>query len=271
MNTRRFHFFYNRLPLAGVLIAALLLTSMVSAQEGLPPLTPYTQNFDTLASTPEGGTTSTGIPNGWAFNETGTGADTNYRIEDGTANNGDTYSFGTVAASDRAFGGLNSGSVTPVIGAYFQNNTGGTIGQLQISFYCEMWRQGTAGRADRMDFQYSTNATSLTDGTWTDFDSLDCVGVDTGGTGAINGNTQRTLVNGTITGLNIVNGSTFWLRWGTFDASGADDGLAIDDFVMNEFTTNAVALSGLSVTSPFAALAVGLVAAVGLVVLRKRK
>ncbi len=45
----------------------------------------------------------------------------------------------------------------------------------------------------------------------------------------------------------------------------------IDVFTPSGWTPNAVALSGLSVTSPFAALAMGLLAAAGLVVLRKRK
>ncbi len=34
----------------------------------------------------------------------------------------------------------------------------------------------------------------------------------------------------TITGLSIPNGATFWIRWLDFNASGADDGLAVDDF-----------------------------------------
>ena len=35
----------------------------------------------------------------------------------------------------------------------------------------------------------------------------------------------------TISGLSIPNGATFFIRWTDFDASGADDGLAVDDFV----------------------------------------
>jgi len=34
----------------------------------------------------------------------------------------------------------------------------------------------------------------------------------------------------TITGLNIANGATFYLRWSDFNATGSDDGLGIDDF-----------------------------------------
>src|SRR5262249_25564176 len=38
------------------------------------------------------------------------------------------------------------------------------------------------------------------------------------------------LLNSNITGLNIPAGATFWIRWTDVDATGADDGLAIDDF-----------------------------------------
>jgi hypothetical protein len=41
---------------------------------------------------------------------------------------------------------------------------------------------------------------------------------------------NATAINFTITGLNIGNGVTFYLRWSDFNATGADDGLGIDDF-----------------------------------------
>src|SRR5262249_39141393 len=81
----------------------------------------YTENFDTLANT---GTSST-TPNGWAFLETGTNANTTYTAGTGSSNAGDTYSFGTPAGNaERALGGLLSGSLNPTIGASFTNNTG---------------------------------------------------------------------------------------------------------------------------------------------------
>ncbi len=44
-----------------------------------------------------------------------------------------------------------------------------------ISYTGESWRIGSANRIDQLDFQYSTDATGLDDGTWTDFDNLDYV------------------------------------------------------------------------------------------------
>ncbi len=190
---------------------------------------PYTQDFDTLASS---GTSST-TPDGWAFSESGTNANANYTAGTGSSNTGDTYSFGATSSTERAFGGLLSGSLVPTIGAEFQNNAGDTIISLAVSYSCEQWRLGATGRTDRLDFQYSTDATSLTTGTWTDVDSLDCSStVTTGTTGALNGNdaANRNAVSGNIPSLSITNGAVFWIRWPDFNASGADDGLAVDDF-----------------------------------------
>lgn len=260
----------KKYSLVVVLLLVLSLAIPVNAQEILPPLTPYTQNFDTLASTPNDEFASI-VPNGWVFVESGTAANTTYRIGTGSANTGDTYSFGAIDSTDRAFGALLSGSLVSTIGVHFENGTGGTIGQLSIQYYCEMWRQGATGRVDRMDFQYSVDATSLTDGTWVDFDDLDCVGQDTGVVGAKDGNVLRTLVSGNITGLNIAHGETFWLRWLDFNAAGADDGLAIDDFVMNEFTATAVTFTSLNALSPALGISAALVLAGAVVTLRKRK
>jgi len=188
----------------------------------------YTQNFDTLATS---GITNTLFPPGWCLIETGGGARDNeqYAAGDGSSNTGDTYSFGTGAATDRAIGGLQSGTLIPLFGAAFVNNTGSTVAELAINYRGEVWRYGTVSREDRLDFQYSTNATSLNNGTWTDFNSLDYSETSGGTTGAVNGNSAFQNISSTITGLNIANGTTFWIRWSDFNAGGADDGAAIDD------------------------------------------
>ncbi len=194
---------------------------------------PYGQDFDTLALT---GTSNTAVPTGWDFFETGTNANTTYSAGTGSINTGDTYSFGATSSTERAFGCLRSGSLVPRVGVQFTNSTGGVITTLAITYAGEQWRLGATGRADRLDFQLSTSATSLADGpagTWVDYDALDFSSpVTTGTAGALNGNaaSNRAAMSLTITGLNIPNGGTFWIRWSDFDASGADDGLAVDDF-----------------------------------------
>jgi predicted extracellular nuclease len=103
-----------------------------------------------------------------------------------------------------------------------------------------LWRRGTAGRQDRLDFQYSLDATSLSDGTWIDVDALDFVGPDAcvpgvGTTGATDGNSADCVdaLGVGIKALAIADGASFWIRWNDFNASGADDGLAIDDFALS--------------------------------------
>ncbi len=195
----------------------------------------YSENFDTLASSG----TSSQLPTGWALLETGTSANQQYTAGTGSNNTGDTYSFGAASSTERALGTLRSGSLVPTIGVSFTNTTGSTITTLNVSYRGEQWRLGTANRAaDRLDFQYSLDATSLAIGTWTDVDTLDFSSpVTTGTVGLLNGNTNSTPVTGTITGLNIPSGATFWFRWNDFDVSGSDDGLAIDDFSLSTTVT----------------------------------
>ncbi len=194
-----------------------------------------TNNFNTLAS---GGNTATGGLNGWTFTETGGTGLTSYGISNGTSTAGNTYSYGSTGSSDRAFGTLlNSPKTALRIGTSFTNNTGATISQLEISYTGEQWRYGGAVGADRLDFQFclgSTNSVCSTTGSgWTDVDLLDFNSpVTSGSAGALNGNAtaNRTAVHYTIGGLSIPNNATYRIRFNDADKTGADDGLAIDDF-----------------------------------------
>jgi predicted extracellular nuclease len=198
-----------------------------------------TETFNSLVSTGTG-TAAANTPAGWGFVElpgaTGNSANTTYTAGTGSGNTGDTYSFGATGNSERAFGQLRSGAVTTVIGARYTNNSGGTITSLDISYTGEQWRIGNtaAARDDRMDFQYSLDATSLTTGTWNDVNALDFTNpVKTAASaGTLDGNlaANRASLSSSVTSLSIASGATFWIRWTDIDASGADDGLAIDDF-----------------------------------------
>ncbi len=254
-----------------VLFLNLFAFSNVAAFD-LPPMTQYTENFDTLLNSGTGST----MPADWYFSETGSNSNTTYTANDGSTLSGNTYSYGTGASTDRALGELTSNSVVSTLGASFTNKTGGTIGRLVISYVCEQWRSGdTTDVADILNFQYSTDATSLTTGTWTDWNGLDCTSsVTTLAAGALDGNNSsyRKSVSDTITGLNIANDATFWLRWTSTNISGSDDGLAIDDFVMDEQDSSAVTLSRLA-AQPTGALplAFGLLALGALVVVRRKR
>lgn len=190
------------------------------------------EDFNTLASTSSSGT----LPNGWYFEETGPNANITYTAGTGSNSPGDTYSFGAAGSTDRAFGTLQSGTLIPTIGAKFTNDTGGVINSLSITYTGEEWRLGTVSRTDRLDFQLSTNAITLTSpsATWTDYDALDFTTPFTASAGTRDGNASanRTIISYTITGLSIPSASNFWLRWLDFNASLSDDGLAIDDFAL---------------------------------------
>lgn len=223
-----------KLLYSSMVVFLCLIASGVNAQVALNTInSPYEQNFNSLFAIANG--TSDILPPGWLFSEAGTGANTTYGAGTGSSNAGNTYSFG-LDASDRAFGGLLSGALAPTVGAGFTNLTGSTITSLQITYRGEQWRFGTINRgSDRLDFQYSFNATSLTTGTWTELDALDFSSpVTTGATGALNGNASgnNSTLSFTIDGISIVNGATFFIRWSDFNVAGADDGLAIDDFII---------------------------------------
>lgn len=216
-------------------VASLAVVSLCSVAGAQVPLTGYgvpaAENFNTLAST---GTSSV-VPTGWAFLETGTNANALYSAGTGSNNAADTYSFGAAGSAERAFGGLRSGTLVPTIGAAFVNNIGGPIGRLDIEYVGEEWRLGTLGRLDKLDFQYSLNAVSLNTGTWTDVDALDFIApVTAGAIGLLDGNAaaNRTLISAAISGLSLAPTAVIWIRWTDFDGTGADDGLGVDDFQM---------------------------------------
>jgi predicted extracellular nuclease len=192
---------------------------------------PITENFDTLATT--------GVTNTWTDDSTIPGwysSRTAYRAESGSANTGALYSFGTGTATERALGGVASGSTGTVLyGVRLTNNTGSTITSLDISFFGEQWRNGGVAAAHALDFQYQVASTGvitgIASGTWLDFDSLDFTSPTTSTTAAaLDGNAaaNRTAKASTLM-VTVNNGQEVWLRWSDIDNTGGDHGLAIDD------------------------------------------
>lgn len=218
----------------------LLVSVGAFAQVSITSLgTAYTQDFNSLDNTSAVTASTVPLPTGWLLNEAqGTSAsalmDGLYGVDNGAANNGNVWSYGTTGSTDRALGSLRSNSLLPSFGVWFTNNTGGVITSLDVTYRGEMWRVGVSARlvADRLDFQYSTDATSLTTGTWNDVNSLDFQSPVLNVTSAaLDGNAAGnfTTVTATITGLNIPNGTSIYLRWVDADISSSDDALAIDD------------------------------------------
>ena len=213
--------------LTPIIFAAALVPAAASAQTALTT-TNDGQNFDTIAST---GTTGT-LPAGFAINETGANADGAYAVGTGSSTAGNTYSFGTAGSSDRALGSLASGSLESTYGVLFTNALGSVITAFDIAYIGEQWRLGNS-TDDGLTFQYSTNATSLTTGTWTTVNALNFApAVTTGTQGALDGNlaaNQRSLA-ATIGGLSIASGANFGFRWIDVNSGGNDHGLGVDNF-----------------------------------------
>lgn len=263
----------NKNKYAASLLIALGLSAVGSAQATpislLSPGYAYTQDFNTLSNA---GASHPVLPMGWVIAESGDSArnDGEYSANTGSSNTGDTYSYGAAGTTERALGTLRSGSLVPMFGAEFSNDTGSSLSRLDIAFTGELWRLGTSNRSDRLAFQYSTDATSLTTGTYHDFSALDFITPNMNDIGAHDGNdaANAKAISAAISGLNIATGSTFWIRWSDIDASGADDGLAIDNFSLT--ARGAVVPAALAVPEP-GALALAGIALLSLLTSRRLK
>lgn len=234
------------LIVAGAAVSHPVARGAISLQYGIS----HGQNFDSLAASGTG----SALPAGWAAAEVGPGANSSYQTGNGSSGAGDTYSFGAAGSTDRALGSVRDGNVITTFGAQFQNQTGVAIDRLGVIYYGEEWRLGTPGRKDKLDFQYSLDATSLTTGTWQDANQLDFLSPNTvGAAGAKDGNQlglNRRPIGSQISFISIPQGADFWIRWVDFDASGADDGLAVDDFSITavpETNTILIAVASLGV------------------------
>jgi hypothetical protein len=237
----------SRTPVVRLLLAlAALAASHTAAQAQLCVFLTgpsYLQNFNTL---PTSGTSnnSNSLPQGWAFSEAGTGGTLTFTADNGSLATGNTYSYGGSGNSDRAFGELTSGTVQTTLGACFLNDTGLVITSFTIAYSGEMWRLGAADAiVDRLDFEFSTNATSIVDDgagvIWTAVNSLDFVSPNnTSPAGAKDGNVAAnrttTAPIAIIPPSGIPDGGVFYIRWlSTANIGGTNDGLAIDDFKLN--------------------------------------
>lgn len=230
----------------------------------------YSHDFDTLENI--NNNQSTVMPIGFGFAESGSLSNAMYSANSGDSTATDTRSFGRPSGatqSDRAFGGVRGTNLIPIIGGCFTNNSGQTISSINITYDGELWRFGATGRVDRLDFQYSLDATSLTTGEWTDVDELDFATPNlTGSPGFRVGNdaaNRRAGITHTLQPLEIPHGSTIFVRYLDFDLpSGAEDGLGIDNFSLTAVTapTSAnVSISGRVLTAdgrgvPFALVSI---------------
>lgn len=222
------------------LFLLLLLVSSIGFSQ--ISLADYTQDFNTLSN----GTASSTMPANWSFLETGSNANTTYSVGTGSSNSGDTWSLGAAGSTERCLGSIRSSNLLSSYGVYFKNNSGNSIQSVTISYTGEEWRLGTISRTDKLDFQYSLDATSLSTGSWTDINELDFTTPNTVTAGAKDGNAtgNKTSLTYTFTfPSGLANGATVFFRWVDADATSSDDALGIDDFSISSVVAMPVELS----------------------------
>jgi hypothetical protein len=229
-----------------IVIAAVLLTCMANINRCAAQLcgqlsgVNFSENFNTLAATG-----STQLPNSFEFAIVKSSGLT-YSADNGSLSTANAYSYGTTGSTDRALGELTSGSQATTIGACFTNNTNHAITSFLIGYTGEEWRLGVAdGTVDRLDFQFSTDAGSISSGTFLNVDALDFTTPANSGAGSKDGNAaaNRTVFApvAITPAAPIQPEQTFYIRWQPTNISGANDGLAIDDFTIGSVLAPGVA------------------------------
>ena len=198
--------------------------------------TANTENFNGLASS------GTGLSplSGWEIAEPPSG-DGFYDAEDGSTSISGIYSFGTGINTDRAWGSLTASLSEPmIIGAKYTNNTAQNISSIAIQYTGEQWRLGSIGLSDKLNFEYSTGATSITDNsaTWIPVSVLDFVSpVTTGTVGSLDGNLSgnRTTLSANIA-VNVSASTGFiYIRWRDQQLGTSDHALSIDDLSLTAY------------------------------------
>jgi hypothetical protein len=202
-----------------------------------------TENFDSLVAT---GSSST-VPSGFGFTESGSGADASYAASSGFAEPGNTYAYGSGSTSERAFGSLQSGTVATTLTGAFVNNAETIITSFALEYTGETWRVGALNRTDSLIFGYAVvpGSTTLNAGTFlgangavfAELGTMDYTSLEATTVGARDGNssTLRRRITGTVTAT-VAPGEILLIRYRDLNIAGADDGLAIDDFSLRVAT-----------------------------------
>jgi hypothetical protein len=158
-----------------------------------------------------------------AFGGTGTTGDFARGTSAGGVSSGGIYAFEVGGGADVGLGfqpiasDLTPGAVTLRI----QNNTGGVLGSLAVSYEIHVWND--QDRANSLDFSYSTDGVTFTPVPTLDFLSPETADASSAWAQA---DRQTSLLN-----LSVATGAHLDLRWSTDDVggSGSRDELALDD------------------------------------------
>jgi len=219
-------------------LAALTLTNL----DG------YTQDFNSLGNqtsyawgndqpTPN----ENGIP-GWYWQD-GSGSLT---YDSGNPNGGGGYSMGSGIGesdiTDRAMGGMADAAKPNIVwGIVFENNSGETITEINLSFTGEQWRRADTS-TDSLSFSFSSSATEITDllpasgatpAGWSSNPNLTFEAPLAPGTPAFFDPPAPSETLSDTFSVAVPNGHFVALRWHDGDVTGKDAGLGIDDLTVS--------------------------------------
>ena len=199
----------------------------------------YTQNFNSLGTEAVSWTNNSTL-DGWYLHQSASGGSTpaqlNEPLAPGSSSNSNSkgfwFNFGT--DSDRAIGGSPGGSTgTMHYGVALTNNTGGTLTEMTIAFDWERWflADASASAPQNMSFHWSTDATSLTSGTYTEVSDalLTFTAVPPSADRLWLATPEVYARDFTVTGIDWQDGETLWLRWQDINEPGGDHGVGINN------------------------------------------
>jgi len=227
-------------------IFCFLFVFAVNAQVTMTTTGSYSQDFNTLSSTPAATPAwadNTTIAS-WYSQRTGAGAGT-YVVGTGSSNAGALYSFGSASASDRALGTIGSGTPDDMAhGLLLRNTSGNTITNMTVAYTGEQWRDAKTSPVDVLTVWYKVSGSAITSldagnpAGWTAVTALNFSSPqNTSSSGiAINGNAtaNRTVFSAvTLPSLSLADNSYIMIKWDDPDNTGSDHGMAIDDVTVN--------------------------------------
>lgn len=255
------------IPVAGVLLSSSLQAAVMYGTAGAS----YTQNFDSLPSSPTGAQpawSNGSTLDSWYWADPDGFTASTYTVvsrepgNDGLANQQDRpLSIGQYT-TDRAFGTQtrsdNSDTITDFarFGVQLTNTTGATLTEFTLSFTAEQWRTINNQAADSLTFDYqvfSSGGSPTAASGWTDVSAFTFTApiTTTSGSTWLDGNASanREVFSETITGVNWGAGEELWLRWN--DVSTKHAMMGIDDLSFSASAvpepSSAALLMGLSV------------------------
>lgn len=229
----------------GVVALAAAAGASISYSGGV-----YSENFDGLQNVPTPFSATTGVQvaipgvSGWEGTRWSGSSTTAmpYVSDNGASATGGIRNLGATGDSDRALGGLASGTNRPAWGAAFTNDGSEAIDSFTVSFDVEEWRRanGSTAVVNTTVFAWglSTDGVLASDFLTSALMTLDSQGdlvsmdpiASTSAADVIANTPFISMISFTISGIDVPVGETIYLRWQEVDNTGNDAALAIDNF-----------------------------------------